>query len=140
MSPRNSFAVLVALVMLTACGEGVPRTPNMTERRYENLIKMGRKDLSCRQVSYQYLGEDFHRMVGCNSQVDYLLYCDGGRVCSWVPSPVGQAAFEMNCPASQLRLMKVQPAMYGVDGCGKRRSYTLNDRTWMGADLGGASP
>jgi hypothetical protein len=44
-------------------------------------------------------------------------------------SPVQQrAAYDLTCPAEQLQITEIGPHQYGVQGCGKRQSYTCIDR------------
>jgi hypothetical protein len=42
---------------------------------------------------------------------------------SWQERLVPQAAFDLNCPESQLNLILLGPHTAGVNGCGKRATY-----------------
>ncbi len=130
-----AFLVPFLLVVGTAC-HPTPKAPNLTERRYENLIRLARTELDCRELDYEYRGDDVHRMQGCGSFEDYVLYCPG-RICEWARSPAKQAAFEMSCPLPVLRISQITPTVYSVQGCDRRRSYVLQGGGWSGQDVAG---
>lgn len=42
-----------------------------------------------------------------------------------VPAIHKQAAFDLDCPSSQLQIMETSDNVYGVKGCDKRTSYRV---------------
>jgi hypothetical protein len=133
--PLQCVAAVACLLLVMACN--VPKAPNMTRRRYSNLREIALRDLGCSPEKYEYVGDDIHRMYGCGKQEDYVLYCPGTRVCTWLPSPRPQAAFEMNCPEHLLTLTQLTKTSYGIEGCNRRRSYSLSGESWIGQNAAG---
>jgi hypothetical protein len=41
-----------------------------------------------------------------------------------------RAAFDLDCPETQLATTKLSPEVYGVSGCGKRATYVNSPRSW----------
>lgn len=134
---RIALALLIGLtVFAPACGRRnrAPEAPNLTQRRYDKLLSDARGDLVCKDIQYQYLGEDIHNVQGCGKQKSYLLYCSG-PVCRWVIAPAELAAVEMSCPAASLTATKITPSVYVIEGCNQKRSYTLQGSNWTGETM-----
>lgn len=128
-----SVLVTSCLLLLASCGprSDAPTTPNMTPRRYASLVRLAEGELQCNTLAYAYLGNDEHRMSGCNKHGDYILRCSGGgRICRWVATPFKQASFEMKCPEAQLKVTRLSDTAYGIEGCDQRVTYVMTDHRW----------
>jgi hypothetical protein len=135
---RALISLLAVSCVLAAAGCGsrgsaAPKTPNMNERRYKSLVSMAEADTKCTTLKYEYLQNDVHRMSGCNTHADYILRCPGGPMCSWVAAPFKQASFDMKCPEEQLTSTKLSDTSFGIEGCGPRATYVMEDRRWSAA-------
>lgn len=128
-----SLLALGSILCAVGCAarqSSAPNTPHMNERRYKSLVKMAKEDLACEEVKYEYVGAEVHRMSGCARRADYFLRCPGGPVCSWIAAPLKQASFDLQCDEADLVGTRLSETSYGVEGCGKRMTYVMQDRAW----------
>ena len=110
-----------------------PNTPNLNERRWENVLAMADKDLGAArdQWKFEYAGDGRYVFSTAAKSVEYLLYCSYGN-CVWSSDLVGRALFDLGC--AEIKVSVLGEATRGVEGCGKKASYTFNpfNKAWEG--------
>ena len=85
------------------------------------------QDFSCprNEIQIEELGDGgAFNAKGCGRAATYL-----GGVSS---SPIARASYDLRCPAAQLKMTYLGNLSIGVDGCGKRSTYSFVDGAWVG--------
>lgn len=111
----------------------MPNAPNINERRWENVLAQADKDLQVdrAQWTFEYAGDNRYVFKAGEKAVEYVLYCSYGN-CVWSTDLLGRAAFDLGC--KDLKVSVLGEATRGVEGCGKKTSYTFNpfNKAWEG--------
>ena len=81
------------------------------------------QDFPCPEAQVQ-TSETAHgiRARGCGKEAIYLRN---------LRSPLTRAAYELACPAEQLKMVDLDESSIGVEGCGRKATYTWVEGAWI---------
>ena len=121
--------------VLGASGLVLPACLSTLTYQAKSIRAQAAQEFSCSadQVQAETLDElvdcRMFKVTGCGREAIYA--CPYGGVPG--SSPTERASFDLSCPAVQLKMTYLANHSVGVDGCGKKVSYTWVRRAWVGS-------